>query len=96
MPRKINLPVVQPDAVLAAVVGAAPLTRAEITKRLWAYIKEHKLHVGRTIYARHEVPGTSAKILDERLLALFDGVDSVGMFELPRCVSRHVAPVGGR
>ena len=34
---------VTPDAALAAVVGAAPLPRTELTKKLWAYIKEKKL-----------------------------------------------------
>ena len=34
---------VQPSAELAAIVGSTPLPRTEITKRLWAYIKEHGL-----------------------------------------------------
>jgi len=34
---------VQPSAALAAIVGSTPLPRTEITKRLWAYIKEHGL-----------------------------------------------------
>jgi upstream activation factor subunit UAF30 len=34
---------VQPDEVLAAVVGSHPLPRTELTKRVWEYIREHKL-----------------------------------------------------
>ena len=34
---------VTPDAALAAVVGAAPLPRTELTKKLWEYIKSNDL-----------------------------------------------------
>ena len=34
---------VKPDAALAAIVGATPLPRTEITKKLWEYIKKNKL-----------------------------------------------------
>ncbi|MFH1067054.1 MAG: SWIB/MDM2 domain-containing protein, partial [bacterium] len=34
---------VQPDAVLAVVVGNKPQPRTEITKRIWDYIKKNKL-----------------------------------------------------
>ena len=30
---------VMPDAALSEVVGAKPLPRTELTKKLWAYIK---------------------------------------------------------
>lgn len=32
---------VQPDDKLAAIVGSQPLSRPELTKKLWAYIKRH-------------------------------------------------------
>ena len=32
-----------PSATLAAVIGANPMPRTEVTKKLWAYIKKHKL-----------------------------------------------------
>ncbi|MCX6961282.1 MAG: SWIB/MDM2 domain-containing protein, partial [Verrucomicrobia bacterium] len=44
--RKANpalLKPVQPDAILAAVVGSTPASRGELTKKLWDYIKKHKL-----------------------------------------------------
>ena len=34
---------VTPDEKLAKVVGAAPLPRTELTKKLWAYIRKHGL-----------------------------------------------------
>ena len=34
---------VQPNEKLAVVVGAKPLPRTELTKKLWAYIKKNKL-----------------------------------------------------
>ena len=37
---------VQPDAILAAIIGSKPVPRTEMTKKLWAYIKEHDLQVG--------------------------------------------------
>ena len=33
----------KPSAALAAVIGAEPQPRTEVTKKLWAYIKEHNL-----------------------------------------------------
>ena len=34
---------VTPSPELGAIVGMAPLSRAEVTKRVWAYIKAHDL-----------------------------------------------------
>ena len=33
----------QLDEALGAVVGSKPLPRTEITKKIWIYIKKHKL-----------------------------------------------------
>ena len=72
---------VQPDAALAAVVGADPLPRTELTKRLWAYIREHKLQDAQD---RRRIRA------DDKLRAVLDGQDSVTMFELTNFVSRHL------
>ena len=32
-----------PSATLAAVIGSAPMPRTEVTKKVWEYIKKHKL-----------------------------------------------------
>ena len=71
---------VQPDEMLAAVVGKGPLTRAELTKKIWDYIKSNKLQDakdGRTINA------------DGKLRPIF-GKDQVSMFEMTKLVNEHV------
>jgi len=70
-----------PDAALAAVVGNQPLPRTEVTKRVWDYIREHNLQDPkdkRTIRA------------DAKLKAVFDGKDSLTMFELTKAVNAHL------
>lgn len=74
---------VQPDAALGAVVGSDAMTRADITKRIWEYIKKNGLQDGanrRMINA------------DDRLRSIF-GKDQVSMFEMTRLVNAHVSPV---
>ena len=70
-----------PSAVLAAVVGAMPLPRTEVTKKIWDYIKKNKLQNAlnkRMIDA------------DEKLRAVFGGKKSVSMFEMTKLVSNHL------
>ena len=71
---------VQPDPVLAALVGAGPLPRTEITKRVWAYICERNLQDPQN---RRNVNA------DETLQVLFDGKTQVTMFELAKLVNGH-------
>ncbi len=73
---------VTPDAALAAVVGAEPLPRTEITKKLWDYIKSNDL----------QNPENKREIIaDATLKPVFDGKDKVTMFEMTKLVSNHVA-----
>lgn len=72
---------VTPDAALAAVVGAKPLPRTELTKQLWVYIKANGL----------QDPKKKTQInADAKLQAVFDGKKSVSMFEMTKLVSGHV------
>ena len=72
---------VQPDEVLAAVVGSQPMPRSEITKKLWDYIKAHGL----------QDPQAKTNILaDEKLKAVFGGREKVTMFEMTKLVSAHI------
>ena len=72
---------VQPDDVLAAVVGAKPLPRTELTKKLWDYIKKNKLQDSKE----------KTKInADDKLKAVFNGKKSVSMFEMTKLVSGHL------
>jgi len=71
----------QPDAALAAVIGSEPMPRTEVTKRIWDYIRTNNLQDSkdkRTINA------------DAKLKAVFDGKDSVSMFEMTKLVNSHL------
>ncbi len=82
--RKVNpalLKPVQPDETLAKVVGSKPLPRGELTKKIWDYIKKHKL--------QDEKKRTQINA-DDALKAIFGGKKSVTMFELTKHVSTHI------
>ncbi|MCP4583767.1 MAG: hypothetical protein GY839_19320 [candidate division Zixibacteria bacterium] len=66
---------------LAAVVGAKPLPRTEITKKLWTYIKKNKLQdsVKRTMINA-----------DDKLKKVFGGKKKVSMFEMTKLISKHL------
>ena len=69
-----------PSAVLAAVIGDQPVTRPQVIKKLWDYIKQHGLQDARdkrTIRA------------DEKLLKVF-GKPQISMFELAGIVGQHL------
>lgn len=72
---------VQPDEVLAAVVGSTPIPRGELTKKLWDYIKKHKLQ-----------DATKKTLInaDAALKAVFNGKTQVSMFEMTKLVSGHI------
>jgi len=70
-----------PSAMLAMVVGSAPLPRTEVTKKIWDYIKKNKLQdaVNRRLINA-----------DEKLRAVFGGKGKVSMFEMTKLVSNHL------
>lgn len=72
---------VKPDAALAAVVGREPRSRPEITKSVWAYIKEHELQDTKD---RRQIRP------DDRLGRVCAGKKRVSMFELTRLINEHV------
>ncbi|WP_286742110.1 SWIB/MDM2 domain-containing protein [Aquabacterium sp. UBA2148] len=70
-----------PSPVLAAVIGAAPAPRTEVTKKIWEYIKKHNLQDAankRNINA------------DDKLKPIFKK-PQVTMFELTKLVSEHLS-----
>ena len=69
---------VQPDDALAKIVGASPIPRTELTKKLWEYIKKNNLQDKKLIKA------------DAALEAVFNGKKEVDMFELTRLVNTHI------
>ncbi len=69
------------SAELAAVVGEGPMPRSEVTKKIWAYIKQHNL----------QNPANKRNILaDEKLEAIF-GKKEVTMFEMTKIVNGHLS-----
>jgi chromatin remodeling complex protein RSC6 len=65
---------------LQAVVGDGPLTRAEVTKKIWDYIKEKNL----------QNPSNKRNVLaDDKLRAVFKK-DEVTMFEMTKLVNAHL------
>jgi chromatin remodeling complex protein RSC6 len=71
----------QPDEDLAAVIGSEPIPRTEVTKRIWDYIRSNNLQDPkdkRTIRA------------DAKLKKVFNGKDSVTMFEMTKLVNGHL------
>jgi len=70
-----------PSDTLAAVVGAKPLPRTEVTKKVWDYIKEQNL----------QDPANRRMInADDKLKAVFGGKGQVSMFEMTKLISDHL------
>merc|ERR1711970_619043 len=63
---------------MAAICGAKTLPRTEVTKKIWVYIKAHKLNDGRTIKP------------DAKLKAIFP-VASIDMLKMAGYVSKHLS-----
>ena len=72
---------VQPDATLAAVVGASAMPRTELTKKIWGYIKRNGLQDKKN---RRMINA------DDKLRAVFGGKGQVNMFQMTSLVNKHV------
>ena len=71
----------RPGAVLAAVIGDAPVTRQEALRKMWDYIKAQNL----------QNPQDKRRILaDDRLRPIF-GKDEVNMFEIAGLIGPHLS-----
>lgn len=69
-----------PSPQLAAVVGAAPLPRTEVVKKVWDHIKAAKL----------QDPANKRMInADDKLRAVF-GKPQVTMFEMTKLLNSHL------
>jgi chromatin remodeling complex protein RSC6 len=72
---------VSPSPALSEVVGAKPIPRTEVTKRLWAYIKKNKLQDSKNKRMINA---------DATLKPVFGGKSTVNMFEMTKLVSKHL------
>ncbi len=77
-----NMPAQKLSPELAAVVGKPELSRSEVTKELWVYIKEHNLQDPKN--RRLIVP-------DEKLAKIFGNSEPLDMFKLAGVLSKHLS-----
>ena len=80
-PNAAFMKAVTPSEELAAVVGANPMPRTEITKRLWAYIRKNGLQDSKN---RRNINA------DDKLKAVFKK-GTVNMFEMTKLVAKHLS-----
>ena len=80
-PNAAFMKAMTPSSTLAAVVGAIPLPRTEVTKKIWDYIKKNKLQ-----------DAVNKRLInaDDKLKAVFGGKGKVSMFEMTKLVSNHL------
>lgn len=70
------------SADLAVVVGAGPMPRSQVVKKLWEYIKKNNLQDPTN---KRNING------DENLKKVFGGKETVNMFEMTKLVSKHLS-----
>ncbi len=80
-PNPAFMKALTPSAALAAVVGASPLPRTEVVKKLWAYIKKNNLQDTKN---RRNINA------DSKLKEVFGGKTTVSMFDMTKLVSKHL------
>jgi upstream activation factor subunit UAF30 len=71
---------VQPDEALSAVIGSEPVSRTEITRKLWDYIRKNNLQ---------DPANRTYTKADEKLKQVFNGQERVSMFEMTKLVFGH-------
>ncbi len=69
------------SAELAEIVGSGPMPRTEITKKLWEYIRKHKLQDAKA--KRFINP-------DAKLGKVLGTTNQIDMFQMTKKVSAHV------
>lgn len=73
----------QPSAAFAEIVGWKPLPRTAAVKKLWAYIKKHKLQDKKD----------KTLVLAEKALAKVLPGAKVSMFQMMKHLKKHLKPV---
>ena len=85
MPRKANPALLKPyklTAELEMVVGKGPMSRGQVVKKLWEYIKKNNM----------QNPANKRNIIaDAKLKVIFGGKGEVTMFEMTKLVSKHLS-----
>lgn len=73
---------VQVSETLAAIIGPGPMPRTEVTKKVWDYIKKHKLQA--TDDKRNIKP-------DEKLGRVLGSPSTISMFQMTSKISKHLS-----
>ena len=71
----------EPSPQLAAIVGNKTMPRTQVTKKVWDYIKSHKLQDSQN---RRMIKA------DDKLKEVLGGKKQVSMFELTKFVSKNL------
>lgn len=73
---------VQVSDALAEIVGKGPMARTEVTKKLWEYIKKHKLQDPKN--KRNIKP-------DAKLAKVFGSSAAIDMFKMTSKLQKHIS-----
>lgn len=79
-PNAAFMKALMPSDKLAAIVGAKALPRTQVVKKMWEYIKKHKL----------QNPKNRRNILADAKLKEVFGKMEVSMFEMTKLISKHL------
>ncbi|MDC6170691.1 SWIB/MDM2 domain-containing protein [Paucibacter sp. XJ19-41] len=79
-PNAAFMKALTPSAALAAIVGAAPLPRTDVTKKVWEYIKKNNLQ---------DAVQKRIIVADAKLKEIF-GKAKADMFEMTKLINSHL------
>ena len=80
-PNAAFMKAMTPSAALAAIIGAKPVPRTEVTKKVWEYIKANKLQDS----AKRTMINADAKLKE-----IFKKAQ-VSMFEMTKLINGHLS-----
>jgi chromatin remodeling complex protein RSC6 len=80
-PNAAFMKAMTPSAALAAIIGATPVPRTEVTKKVWEYIKKNKLQDA----AKRTMINADAKLKE-----IFKKAQ-VSMFEMTKLINNHLS-----
>jgi upstream activation factor subunit UAF30 len=80
-PNAAFMKAMTPSAALAAIIGAKPIPRTEVTKKVWEYIKANKLQDA----AKRTMINADAKLRE-----IFKKAQ-VSMFEMTKLINSHLS-----
>ena len=79
-PNAAFMKAMTPSPALAAIIGATPVPRTEVTKKVWEYIKKHNLQDS----AKRTMINADAKLKE-----IFKQAQ-VSMFEMTKLINSHL------